>query len=291
MKGIKEKKRLSVLVPDWNTPQHVMACTTLRQERIAEDSFSGFNLATHVGDELNTVEKNRNIVLEALALPSQPVWLRQTHSTKVVNLDDFENIAKIPEADAVYTTQKDKVCVILTADCLPLLVSDNKGTGVLAIHAGWRGLANGIITIAIEKFAQALNIKNSECHVWLGPAISQQYFEVGIEVYETFLQKNDTANEAFIQKDSEKYLCDLYHLARLELEMLNIKQVSGGHYCTYAQENEFYSYRRHTHQLQAVAKNNANTNLPSFLKADNTKIKSFTNDCGRQATFVWISDN
>ena len=291
MKAPLEKKRLSLLVPDWKVPSQVLACTTMRQQLVEGNAYAGFNLATHVGDEQNSVEKNRQKLIQALALPSEPVWLQQTHSTQVINLDELDADSGIPQADAAFTTQKNRVCVILTADCLPLIVTDKKGRGVLAIHAGWRGLADGIIRIAIEKFTQALDINYSDCTVWLGPAISQKNFEVGKEVYSVIVDGSQKAKEAFIHKENDKYLCDLYHLARLELETLGIKQISGGEHCTYAQEEEFYSYRRHTHQLNQVANSNAATNLPSFLRADDTKIKSFTKDCGRQATLICLSDN
>ena len=291
MKPLKEKKLVSLLVPDWNVPNNVHACVTLRQQLTEGDSFGGFNLATHVGDEQTAVEKNRQQLVQALALPSEPIWLQQTHSTKVINLDEFEDSSSIPQADAAFTTQMNKVCVILTADCLPLLVTDKAGRGVLAIHAGWRGLANGIIRIAIEKFTQALDIKASECTVWLGPAISQKNFEVGAEVYSVFVDKSSKAKEAFVAIENNKFLCDLYYLARLELESLEITEISGGEHCTYTQEDEFYSYRRHVHQLNQLAKSKAATQRPGFLQVDEPAIKFLTKDCGRQASLVWLSDN
>ena len=291
MKAPQEKKRFSLLVPDWNVPSQVLACTTLRQQLVDGNAYAGFNLATHVGDDEHTVKKNRHELIQVLALPSEPVWLQQTHSTQVINLDEIDASTVIPQADAAFTTKKNRVCVILTADCLPLIVTDKNGKGVLAIHAGWRGLADGIIRIAIEKFTQALDINYSDCVVWLGPAISQKNFEVGKEVYAVFVEASQKAQKAFIRKENDKYLCDLYELARLELEALEITEISGGEYCTYAQEEEFYSYRRHTHQLNQLAKSNALTKLPSFLRADDTKIKSFSKDCGRQATLICLSDN
>lgn len=291
MKPLKEKNRVSLLVPDWKVPNNVHACVTFRQQLVEDNPYAGFNLATHVGDELKSVEKNRKKLIHALSLPSEPVWLEQTHSTHVINLDEQEAFSHVPQADAAFTTQKNRVCVILTADCLPVIVSEKSGKGVLAIHAGWRGLADGIIGIAIEKFINALNIKASDCCVWLGPAISQNHFEVGSDVYLAFVDKSTQAKKAFISKDKDKYLCDLNHLARLELQALDIIEISGGENCTYAQEDKFYSYRRHSHQLKQVAESNARTNLPSFLRADDTKIKSFTKDCGRQATLVWLGDN
>jgi len=214
-----------------------------------------------------------------------------TTNSQYLNLDEWQTATEVPQADAVFTSKKNTVCVVLTADCLPILISDREGLGIMAIHAGWRGLAEGIISQAIEKFTTALNINVTDCCAWLGPAISQKNFEVGSEVYNAFKDKSSDSNEAFLKKDNEKYLCDLYHLARLELKSLKVSEISGGEHCTYDQENEFYSYRRHCHQLQEVVRNNANTNLPSFLKADDSKIKTFTQDCGRQATLIWLSDN
>jgi len=278
------KSRLSFLVPDWNVPKNVLACTSMRQTINNEDAFSGFNLATHVDDDPKKVASNRKQLVQALGLSRQPIWLQQTHSTEVLNLDKLEQLTDPPIADAAFTSQENKACVIMTADCLPILIAERNGKGVLAIHAGWKGLANGIIQKAIEKFTQELNIKSTECCVWLGPAISQNYFEVGLDVYSVFIDKSPEAKKAFIAKGNNKFLCDIYHLARLELMSWAFFEINGGEYCTYAQADKFYSYRRHTHQLKKAEKNIAVTNSSSFLRADETQIQVFTKNCGRQAT-------
>lgn len=279
MSGSSHKKPFAVLVPDWQVPAHVLACTTLRQTVDSHDPYSGFNLATHVGDDPAQVQTNRNTLSRLLALPGQAHWLNQIHSNTLIEINESKNLATIPTADAVFTTSDDVVCAILTADCLPILVTDTQGRGVAAIHAGWRGLADGIIKNTIEKFCSKLNIKADECVVWLGPAISQTHFEVGIEVYEAFTSKHPEAHKAFIKNEnknkneSPKYHADLYHLARLELHDLGVTQISGGDQCTYAQHEDFYSHRRHTHQRHTHLKNNEHEN------------------CGRMATLIWLNRN
>jgi YfiH family protein len=170
-------------------------------------------------------------------LPNEPIWLTQTHSTIAVEA--------IPEhaeqtADASYTDTVNRVCVVLTADCLPLLICNSRGTKVAAIHAGWRGLAGGIIENTLEKLA----LPGSELLVWLGPAIGPQKFEVGNDVYDAFIAQDESARMAFIPKAHDKWLANLYLLATQRLNKLGVTAIYGGDYCTHTQSDLFFSYRR-----------------------------------------------
>lgn len=222
---------------DWPAPPNIHAYTTTRLNGTSPSPFHGFNLATHVGDELNNVITNRLALQKKLLLPSPPVWLNQTHSTVII---DAALASETPTADASYTTQPHVVCAVLTADCLPLLICDRAGTVVSAIHAGWRGLANGVIEAAIN----ALPVKPADLLVWLGPAISAEVFEVGADVVSAFTQSDAQAIDAFVSIDSSHWLCDLNKLAEMRLARLGVAQVYGGDRCTYTEKNLFYSFRR-----------------------------------------------
>ncbi len=226
---------MNFIQPNWLAPNNIKACTTLRTNG---ENHPNFNLATHVGDDLKKVLENRAQLKELLKLPSEPIWLKQIHSSVVVKALPKN---RDTEADASFTDQANKVCVVLTADCLPILVCDRKGTHVAAIHAGWRGLAGGVI----EATLKALNLPHQELIVWLGPAISQHHYEIGEEVYHTFINKNPELIAAFAPTTKkDHWLADLYTLARLCFKKQGVKNVFGGDYCTYKDLKSFYSYRR-----------------------------------------------
>ncbi len=174
---------------------------------------------------------------QELKLPEEPIWLTQIHSSIVV-----EAVAENREknADGLFTNQSHRVCAVVTADCLPVLFCNRQGTHVAAIHAGWRGLANGIIETAL----QALNLPPEELLVWLGPAIGPQKFEVGKDVYDAFTLKHALSSIAFTPYRENKWLADLYALAKIRLALHGIHHVYGGNYCTYTQDDLFFSYRR-----------------------------------------------
>lgn len=223
--------------PKWPAPLSVKAVTTLRTGGVSHSPFDSFNLAMHVEDSLDDVTKNRHILQNHLALLSEPCWLNQTHSTKCVRL---ENSKQNIEADASYTTQKNIICAILTADCLPILLCNKQGTLVSAIHAGWRGLAHGII----EKTIKTLPCETNELIAWLGPAIGPKHFEVGNEVKAAFLALDSATEKAFSLSVNNRFMCDIYTIARLQLIKLGIPTIYGGEYCTYSDTTNFYSYRR-----------------------------------------------
>jgi polyphenol oxidase len=223
------------LKPDWPAPANIHAATTLRIGGVSLGKYASFNLATHVGDNPEVVKQNRKVLKTLLSLPSEPVWLSQTHSNCAV-----EAIVKdSPEqADASYTDQAGVVCAVMTADCLPLLVCADDGSEIAAIHAGWRGLVDGVIDNTIAA------LPNKKLMVWLGPAIGPEYFEVGSEVRDVYLSRSMEFSHAFKQKSQDKWLADIYQLARINLSMLSIDKVYGGNFCTFSDAERFYSYRR-----------------------------------------------
>lgn len=222
---------------DWPAPDGIHAGTTLRQGGMSQPPYDSMNLATHVGDDEQTVQANRDRLIEKLSLPSSPVWLNQQHTINVINAN--ETYDQSP-ADASYTDQSGVVCAVLTADCVPILLCDQTGRQIAAIHAGWRGLLNGIIENTIATFPKTTMI------AWLGPAISQQAFEVGPEVRELFIQHDKNASSAFIPGAIGKCYADLYELAKQRLNTSGVKAVYGGQFCTYSDTQRFYSYRHYS---------------------------------------------
>lgn len=202
----------------------------------SKSPFNSLNVAKHVSDDELIVDKNRDL------LPNHEniTWLTQTHSTTCVNLDIPQPLNI--EADASYSSIKNQVCGVMTADCLPLLFCDVKGEIVAAVHAGWRGLAGGVI----ENTIAAINVDSSNIMAWLGPAISQANFEVSKDVKDAFYQYP----QAFISSHvNGKYLLDLYLIAKQKLSACGINKVYGGGFCTYQQSDLFFSHRRTTHNL------------------------------------------
>lgn len=221
------------LQADWPAPEWVRTCVTTRQDGCSQGVFKGFNLGTHVGDDPNNVLANRAELGRMLGC--RLAWLEQTHSTDVIDAAP----GLVEEADASWTQESDVACVIMTADCLPVLFCDRAGTRVAAAHAGWRGLATGIL----ENTINALGVPPEELLVWLGPAIGPDTFEVGPEVREIF--SSAAAAECF--RPSERaghYLADIYQLARLRLNGAGVTAIYGGGLCTVSDPIRFFSYRR-----------------------------------------------
>ncbi|HEY0683875.1 MAG TPA: peptidoglycan editing factor PgeF [Steroidobacter sp.] len=226
------------ITPDWPAPPPVKAAATLRTGGVSEGPFSSLNLGSHVGDDPAAVAENRRLLRAALALPAEPAWLNQVHGTDVV--DAAQVAAAVPNADASFARSAGAVCVVMTADCLPVLFCDREGTRVGAAHAGWRGLAGGVLGATIE----ALDVPSGQLMAWLGPAIEQDAFEVGDEVREQFL-KLDTGNAAAFQTNARgRWQADLYQLARNELARLGVAAVYGGGFQCFADSKRFFSYRR-----------------------------------------------
>ena len=222
------------LLPDWPAPANVRACVTTRAGGVSLPPFDGLNLGDHVEDEPQAVTENRRLLVELLGC--RPAWLKQVHSPDVVAADP----AQVPTADASWTATPGTACVVLTADCLPALFCDRAGTRVAAAHAGWRGLAGGVL----ENTVAALGVEPDELLVWLGPAIGPQSFEVGAEVREAFVAQHAEAERAFVPSaNAGKYLADLYSLARIRLAAIGVTAVHGGGLDTFS-DPRFFSYRR-----------------------------------------------
>ncbi len=223
------------IIPDWPAPANVQALQTTRAGGVSAAPYDSFNLGDHVGDAPLAVARNRQSLNQLL--PSEPVWLEQVHGTSVTNADQT---SCLPQADACIARHHDAVCVVMTADCLPILLCDAQGTVVGAAHAGWKGLAAGVIEATVKE----MKVAPQQLMAWLGPAISRQAFEVGGEVRAQFVAADAQAAAAFVPGNNGKWLADLYALARLRLNKLGVTRIYGGDYCTYRDAARFYSYRR-----------------------------------------------
>jgi polyphenol oxidase len=216
----------------------------MRDGGVSSGVYTSLNLGDHVGDEPGRVALNRALVRERLQLPEEPLWLKQVHGcTLVLGDGESPDTAGGPggcEADGALASAPGAVRVVMTADCLPVLMCDDRGTRVAAVHAGWRGLVSGILDRAVE----CMRIPPARLLVWLGPAIGPDAFEVGPEVRARFVAEDDLAAEAFRPSFRGRYLCDLAGLARQRLARCGVTAVYGGGYCTFSDSNRFFSYRR-----------------------------------------------
>jgi YfiH family protein len=240
---------MQTLTIDWpDLPDGVGVLSTLRTGGVSVGSYGatgdhggGLNLGLHVGDESAAVEQNRRLL--RANLPAEPAWLAQVHGTRVLDLSSEYDPLTVSEADASIACRPDRVCTIMSADCLPVLLADCRGTQVGAAHAGWRGLAQGVIeqTVAAMRASGA-----DQLTAWLGPAIGPEAFEVGIEVRRAFAHLGTQAEAAFrpVPDKADKFLADLAGLARLALLRSGVTQVSGGQDCTVSDPTKFYSFRR-----------------------------------------------
>ncbi|HEU4778697.1 MAG TPA: peptidoglycan editing factor PgeF [Steroidobacteraceae bacterium] len=228
----------SLLQVDWSLPAGVHAAFTTRVGGVSAAPWDSFNVATHVGDAHADVAANRARLKTLLALPAEPAWLSQVHGTVVADVDSHPQGVIV--ADAAVARQPGRVCVVMVADCLPVLFASRDGSRIAAAHAGWRGLASGVL----EQTVKALGVPGEELTAWLGPAISQKHFEVGDEVRETFLKFDRAANSRFKMNARGRWQADLAGLARLRLASMGLTTVLGGDCCTYADPERFYSHRR-----------------------------------------------
>jgi YfiH family protein len=225
------------LVPDWPAPANVHAVVTTRRGGVSQGPYQGMNLAAHVGDEAGAVAENRRRLRDCLGLAAEPLWLSQVHGTRIV---DVAGAAQDEEADGSISTLVGRACVVMTADCLPVLLCDRAGTRVAAVHAGWRGLVAGAVEAAVARLAG----EPGELLAWLGPAIGPGNFEVGDEVRQAFLERDSGCAEAFRPHGDGKWLADIYQLARRRLAGVGVSRVYGGGACTFDEAERFYSYRR-----------------------------------------------
>ncbi|MCG9583785.1 peptidoglycan editing factor PgeF [Vibrio tubiashii] len=242
---------MDLIVPNWPAAKQIKAFASTRCDGFSIGVYQGLNLGTHVGDELAKVEQNRQWLTEQANMPSAPVWLNQTHSTVVEEVN--APTSQVLNADGVFTSTTNVVCSAMTADCLPVLLTNVQGTQIAAVHAGWRGLANGIVENAVEKF-------DGEVMAWIGPAIGAQVFEVGKDVVDAFVSVEAKAMAAFTPRMQEgKWLADMNQLVTQRLQRAGVNQVYYSELCTFEDAERFYSYRR-----DGVT--------------------------GRQATFIWIEN-
>lgn len=227
------------IVPDWPAPPGVRALITTRAGGVSRGAFAGMNLGMHTGDNAEHVAHNRAQLRQSL--PAEPLWLRQVHGTTVAEAGGTDGS---PEADAAVARRPQAVCAVLTADCLPLLLCDDGGSVVAAVHAGWRGLSSGVI----EQTLRVIDRPRAALLAYLGPAIGPAAYEVGAEVREAFIAADATggrgAAAAFAPGRPGKFHADLYALARMRLARSGVERVYGGGYCTYAERERFYSFRR-----------------------------------------------
>ena len=224
-----------IICADWSAPGGIIAGCTTRIGGGSQGVYQALNLGAHVGDDPATVAANRQTMIDTLSLPAEPVWLNQVHSATVA-----VEPSPAMEADAALTGQAGTICTVMVADCLPVLFCSDDGAQVAAAHAGWRGLAAGVLENTIAGFAA----EPAELNVWLGPAISQDAFEVGEEVRDAFLQTDIASGSCFVRNENDRWQADLYGLARRRLVLAGVRNVSGGGFCTYGDQERFFSYRR-----------------------------------------------
>ncbi|MDE2235562.1 MAG: peptidoglycan editing factor PgeF [Gammaproteobacteria bacterium] len=240
------------IIPDWPAPARVRAVSTTRNAGVSSGVYASLNLGAHVGDAAESVAENRRRLRDALKLPREPRWLRQIHGNRVIKIDDMQ-IEQ--ECDAAYTSDAGQICTIMAADCLPVLLCNRKGTVVAAAHAGWRGMAAGVL----EATLAAMAVPTESVLAWLGPAIGPDAYEVGEEVRSALTRGQPQADQAFESIRDGKWLCDLYLLAGQRLRQAGVPHVYGGGFCTHTERARFFSYRR-------------------------------DGECGRMGTLIWIAD-
>jgi len=248
---------LDWVLPNWQAPAGVRALSSRRAGGISSGVYASLNLGDHVGDLASAVAENRRRLRAAAGLPTEPVWLRQVHGTAVADLDRAEPVGAmgLPAGgqDAAVTRRSGRVCAILTADCLPVLLAAADGSAVAAAHAGWRGLAAGVLPATIR----ALGVAPEKLLAWIGPAIGPRHFEVGAEVREALLVLDPGGVDSFTPNARGRFLADLPGLARRQLAALGVGSICGADECTYGHPERYFSHRR-----------------------DGT--------CGRQATLIWL---
>ena len=236
---------IGVLTPDWPAPPNVRAAFTLRGGGVSTPPFDTLNVAAHLGDEAQAVMENRRLIRAALPLPTEPTWMEQVHGVEVFDLDVTQThsdaaSADIPRADAAITRSAGRVCVVQVADCLPVLFAVRDGSAVAAAHAGWRGLAAGVLEATVGRLAA----EPARLVAWVGPGIGAAHFEVGEEVRSAFLAHDAAAGGAFLGNARGRWQCDLVALARARLAAIGVIETFGGGWCTYADPARFFSYRR-----------------------------------------------
>lgn len=228
---------IEFITPDWPAPARVRALSTTRIGGISLPPYDSLNLGDHVGDDPQAVTANRQRLEQQLGLPAAPCWLEQVHGCDVVEAGVVESGC---QADASITCQPGVVCVVMTADCLPLLLCDKQGRCVAAVHAGWRSLLDGVIEMTLERMV----LPSEQILAWMGPAIGPDAFEVGDEVFHAFVERDAAAAVHFHTTRPGHKLADIYGLARQRLAAKGVAFIGGGRYCTVSERDRLFSYRR-----------------------------------------------
>ncbi len=229
----------SIRIPDWPLPKGVHSAFTLRHGGYSGGPYDSFNLGDHVGDDPESVAKNRQYLVELLSLPGEPQWLRQVHGTDLLQIPADSHVSSAAVADGAVTHVAGPVLAVLTADCLPVLACSRDGQHLAAFHAGWRGLLAGIL----EKGVAALGVPGEEVLIYLGPAIGSGAFEVGPELRAAFLAEDPGSDSAFRPGQGGRWWADIYQLARQRLQRVGVTAIYGGDRCTFS-DSDFFSYRR-----------------------------------------------
>lgn len=232
----------SYLIPNWPAPANIKAYCTTRIGGCSPAPYASFNLGDHVNDIPENVSANRKKLQEDLALPAQPKWLQQVHGDAIINTVDWQEGVV---ADGVFSDKPHEICAVMTADCLPILLCDQAGSQVMALHGGWRSLAAEIVPKGVRLFNAHLNTHSAEILVWLGPAIGPKVYEVGAEVRQQFLALHEALSMAFKpSSNQDRWLMDVYAIARWQLNQAGVTQIYGGERCTFTEKETFFSYRR-----------------------------------------------
>lgn len=246
--------QLDLIRPDWPAPATVRAFATTRAGGCSRGVYASLNLGDHVGDDPAAVEGNRRCLRQVLALPAEPLWLQQVHGIAVA---DADAVSGPTAADAIIADRAGQACVVMTADCLPVLFCNAAGTRVAAAHAGWRGLAAGVLEATVAALAGS-GASPATLMAWIGPAISAAAYEVGTEVREAFLAADPAAGSGFSANARGRWQLDLVAIARRRLAAVGVQRVYGGTLCTASDPQRFFSHRR-------------------------------DGNCGRQASLIWIN--
>lgn len=236
-----------MIEPAWPALQNVRACSTTRLGGVSQAPFDSLNLALHVGDSADAVLNNRQRLVSELQLQQPPLWLNQQHTTELVYFPEIHE--ETPVADACWSDVDGQACVVMTADCMPILLCDRAGTWVCAIHAGWKGLLDGIVEQSLQRILEIKGTEPADVLAWIGPAISQENFEVGAEVREAFVYRHAFSDKYFAAKEGteQKYLADLDGIAQQILRQKGLREITSSGLCTYADPQQFYSYRYACH--------------------------------------------
>lgn len=231
-----QRNKLSWIPAAWNVPSWIKAGVTTRHGGRSAPPFNALNLATHVGDDPDTVRWNRKYVTHLLKLSSEPVWLNQVHGNRIICAEKMDSNT----ADGIYTDTVGLVCTVMTADCVPVLLCNQAGTRVAAVHIGWKGFCSNIIRNAIKLYNDDL----SDLSVWIGPHISKDHYEVGDDVWKSCLDVDRTLDKAFSKNTRGRWQADLEWIVRHTFRMYGIINITSSDGCTYAETDTYYSFRR-----------------------------------------------